>query len=255
MNQYVIKAEDLEKRFGKFLVFSSISFKLKKGEILGFLGPSGCGKTTLLNIIAQLIEPDRGKVKVNGDVGYLFQNHPLIPWKNTLENIAFLPKLKSKIGQDGKQRIFKLLKMMKLEQFSKYPIQKISGGMRQRVSFASVLAPIFSKRDSILLLDEPLNGVDTITRERIYWEFRNILKKEGISAILVTHIPEDAIFMCDNLLIFKPSPSKIVEKIRIGFGNKRSLKVRISPSFNILANKLRKKMYNIMGVKKVENST
>ncbi len=252
MRQYVIEAENLEKKFDKFLVFSSISFKLKKGEILGFLGPSGCGKTTLLNIIAQLIESDGGEIKVNGDIGYLFQNHPVLPWKNTFENIAFLPKLKN--NQEDEQKILQLLKMMKLEQFSQYPVQKISGGMQQRVSFASVLAPILSKKNSILLLDEPLNGVDTITRERIYWEFRNILKEEGISAILVTHIPEDAIFMCDKLLLFRPSPSKIIERIKIGWGNKRSPEIRISPPFNMLANKVRKKMYDIMGVEKIENA-
>ena len=195
-------------RYGATTIVDGVDFKLAAGQIACLLGPSGCGKTTLLRCIAGFEEIAGGEIRLHGDVvsrkgqrlapekrriGMVFQDYALFPHLTVEQNVAF--GLGRKPGPDADLRVRQLLATVGLGgQGSKYP-HELSGGQQQRVALARALAP----RPQLILLDEPFSNLDVGLRERLSVEVRDILKREGSTAILVTHDQNEAFAMADEI--------------------------------------------------------
>nr|MBL8411123.1 ABC transporter ATP-binding protein [Dechloromonas sp.] len=195
-------------RYGKHTVVDGANFSLETGQIACLLGPSGCGKTTLLRCIAGFEDIADGEIRLHGDIvsrpgqrvspekrriGMVFQDYALFPHLTIEENIAF--GLGRKVGEAEHLRVRQLLATVGLSgQGNKYP-HELSGGQQQRVALARALAP----RPDLILLDEPFSNLDVGLRERLSVEVREILKREGSTAIMVTHDQHEAFAMADEI--------------------------------------------------------
>ncbi len=195
-------------RYGKHTVVDGVDFRLESGQIACLLGPSGCGKTTLLRCIAGFEEIAAGEIRLHGEIvstaghrlppekrriGMVFQDYALFPHLTVEENVAF--GLGRKQPQDAHLRVRQLLATVGLHgQGDKFP-HELSGGQQQRVALARALAP----RPELILLDEPFSNLDVGLRERLSLEVREILKREGSTAIMVTHDQHEAFAMADEI--------------------------------------------------------
>jgi iron(III) transport system ATP-binding protein len=195
-------------RYGKHTVVDGVDFRLESGQIACLLGPSGCGKTTLLRCIAGFEEIAAGEIRLRGEIvsaaghrlppekrriGMVFQDYALFPHLTVEENVAF--GLGRKQPQDARLRVRQLLATVGLHgQGDKFP-HELSGGQQQRVALARALAP----RPELILLDEPFSNLDVGLRERLSLEVREILKREGSTAIMVTHDQHEAFAMADEI--------------------------------------------------------
>jgi len=224
-NDKLLKVENVSHAFineagEKNTVIRNISFSLKPGGFTCILGPSGCGKTTLLRAIAGLIRPAAGRVYFNGrivkglgrDAGFVFQEGPLFPWRNVLDNAAFGLEVR---GMKRSERISRAREVLKLVGISledeKKHTYELSGGMQQRVAIAQALCP----DPKILILDEPFVSLDEITSQRLQNELVRIWQASRKTIIFVTHQIEDAVFMGERVLIMGAEPARIIENIEI----------------------------------------
>lgn len=208
----IIELSNISKRYQNANTFAvdEVTFSLEKGEILALVGESGSGKTTLLRLIAGLEHPDSGNIRLNGKLivmgrkslppnkrktGMVFQDYALFPHLTIFENVAFgLKGLKKK---EAEQRVYETIELTGLkEDVKKYPHQ-LSGGQQQRVALARAIAP----RPELLLMDEPFSNLDTILRDQVREEVRQIIKAMGITAILVTHDTKDAFSTADKIAV------------------------------------------------------
>jgi ABC-type Fe3+/spermidine/putrescine transport system ATPase subunit len=205
-----LEIKDIWKSFEDTAVLKGISFSLAKGEILGILGPSGSGKTTLLEIIAGLIEPDRGDCLWNGNsllgipthqrnFGLMFQEYVLFPHKNVKDNVAFGLKMSQTDPKTITHRIEQVLDLVGLPDFQDRDVSTLSGGEQQRVALARSLAP----EPRLVMLDEPLGALDRTIRARLVGDLREILKKAAQTAIYVTHDQEEAFSISDQVVILE----------------------------------------------------
>jgi len=203
----MLKIRDIYQQFGSNCVIDGISFDLSAGQVVCLVGPSGCGKTTLLQIAAGLIIPTSGKVeKFSLETAYVFQEHRLLPWRTTLENLTI--GLKSR-GISTQQKSFlarQLAAQLGLEQaLHLYPHQ-LSGGMQQRVALGRALAIA----PDLLLLDEPFSALDVGLRRQLQRLVLDLTATKNLGVILVSHDLAEAVLMSDRLLVLSPSPSRIV---------------------------------------------
>lgn len=204
----------LTKRFGVSAppVVNNLTFAVREGEIFALLGPSGCGKTTTLRLIAGFEQPDAGEVHVGEDVldqgrthipaeqrgvGLVFQDFALFPHLTVLENVCF--GLRSmKRGTRG-ERCREVIKLVGLTGFeARYP-HELSGGQQQRVAIARTLAP----EPRLVLLDEPFSNLDALLRQSTRQEFRSVLKRAGMTAVMVTHDQEEALSFADRVAVMR----------------------------------------------------
>jgi len=201
-------------------VLDDISLRINEGEFIVFLGPSGSGKTTLLRIVAGLETASSGSVRLQGErvvgpdrkKGMVFQSYSSLPWLNVLDNVKFGLKYRDDLSDQQKEEIARsYLLMTGLKGFERYHINRISGGMRQRVALARTLAA----GSDVLLMDEPFGALDAQTREFLQEQVLQISRKERKTIIFVTHDVEEAVFLADRLFIFSSRPARIVEEIRV----------------------------------------
>jgi len=208
----IIELKNISKQYPGASTFAvdDVSFSLNKGEILALVGESGSGKTTLLRLIAGLEHPSKGEITLSGKTivkgrksvptnkrrtGMVFQDYALFPHLTIFENVAF--GLKGLNKKETEERVMETIELTDLqEDVKKYPHQ-LSGGQQQRVSLARALAP----RPDLLLLDEPFSNLDTILRDQVREEVRQIIKSLGITAILVTHDTRDAFATADKIAV------------------------------------------------------
>lgn len=183
-----------------------ISLEVNKGEFIGIVGPSGCGKSTLLSILNKQLEPTKGYINYNDKtIGYMLQEDALFDWLNVLDNCLLGLKIKNILNKDNKEYVINLLNKYGLSEFIySYP-NNLSGGMRQRVALIRTLA---SKPD-ILIMDEPFSALDSQTRLSISTYVHDILKQEEKTLLLVTHNIEEALNLCDKVVVLTKRPSKI----------------------------------------------
>ena len=203
-----LELQGVVQRYGRHTVVDGVDFRLESGSIACLLGPSGCGKTTLLRCIAGFEDIAGGEIRLHGAtvslpgrrtapeqrrIGMVFQDYALFPHLSVADNVAFgLPERRSEAAA---QRVRELLSTVGLDgQGNKYP-HELSGGQQQRVALARALAP----RPELILLDEPFSNLDVGLRERLSVEVREILKREGSTAILVTHDQHEAFAMADEI--------------------------------------------------------
>ena len=185
----MITIDDLTLSYGSQQVLKDCSLRVEAGSRVALMGPSGCGKTSLINVIAGLLTPDSGKVSVNGKVSYVFQEPALFPWLTAVDNINVVLS----DGPETLPRAEQLLEAVGLSDCrDKYPHQ-LSGGQKQRIAICRALA----YGGDILLLDEPLKGLDADTRDQV----SALLRQEwtGKTLLLVTHDPSEAQSLCDRV--------------------------------------------------------
>ncbi|ARP93509.1 ABC transporter ATP-binding protein [Bordetella genomosp. 13] len=198
----------ITKRYGSTTVLTETNLVFRAGEITSLLGPSGSGKTTLLNIIAGLVEPSSGVVRVGEDdvtglpaelrrVGYVFQSHALFPHLDVAGNIGFALRVRGAPRHRIRARVDELLTLIELEAFGRRPVATLSGGQRQRVAIARALAA----DPAILLLDEPLSALDPDLRARLRQELKALLDRLRIPTVLVTHDRDDAFALSQRVVL------------------------------------------------------
>lgn len=234
MNKVEIK--NISKKFGKLHTLNNVSLSLKENEFVTILGPSGSGKSTLFNIIAGLLEPDKGDVFIEdelytgktGRVSYMHQKDLLLPWKNILENVSLPLVLKGKSKKEGEKEAIKHFKLFGLEGFeNNYPNQ-LSGGMRQR---ASLLRTYLFSND-IMLLDEPFGGLDAITKRKMQSWLLEVFSNLNSSILFITHDIDEAIFLSDKVYVLSERPASIKEGFNIKIPRPRDKNTFISREFN-----------------------
>ena len=205
------------------------------GEFVCMIGASGCGKSTLLRIIAGFEEPTTGEVAIDGkpvagpgsDRGMVFQDYALFPWMTVRQNIGFGPRQRHLARDEIEKTTDEFVRMVGLERFAdRYPNQ-LSGGMKQRVAIARVLA----NNANILLMDEPFGALDALTREQLQNELLQIWKRTGVTTIFVTHSVEEAVLLADRVLVMSAGPGRIDSDFRIDLSRPRDVS---SPEFNAL---------------------
>lgn len=197
----------------------NISLDINDNEFITLIGPSGCGKSTILSIIGNLDEKSSGIIKFkNKDikVGYMFQEDLLFPWLTVYENTVLGLKIKKELNEENKKYVNDLLKKYGLIEFKNNYPKELSGGMRQRVALIRTLA----LKPDILLLDEPFSALDYHTRIEISDDVYKIIKKEGKTAIMVTHDIQEAIAMSDKVIVLSKRPAKIKRIYDIVLENK-----------------------------------
>ena len=248
----ILKVSNLSKKYqnkeGEVLALKNVNFRIKQGEFVSIIGPSGCGKSTLLSIIAGLEEKTTGKIflenkEITGiqpEIGYMLQKDCLLEWRNILSNTMFGLEIKGIKNKENQKYVENLLKKYDLYEFrDKYP-SELSGGMRQRVALIRTLAT----KPKILLLDEAFSALDYQTRIMVTNDIYKILKKEKITALIVTHDISEAISMSDRILVLsnRPGTIKDVHKIDFGTENKTPLGTRENPKFSTYFNILWKEL-------------
>jgi nitrate ABC transporter ATP-binding subunit len=212
-----------------------VDLAIPRGEFVCMIGASGCGKSTLLRIIAGFEEPTTGEVAIDGkpvtgpgsDRGMVFQDYALFPWMTVRQNISFGPRQRHLAREEIDRTTDEFVRMVGLERFAdRYPNQ-LSGGMKQRVAIARVLA----NNANILLMDEPFGALDALTREQLQNELLQIWKRTGVTTIFVTHSVEEAVLLADRVLVMSAGPGKIDSDFRIDLPRPRDVS---SPEFNAL---------------------
>lgn len=236
----ILRAENVSEKYqaenGEISAFESVSFCVERGEFLSIVGPSGCGKSTLLSVIAGLVKPTGGRVLVEGEpvagtsphVGYMLQRDNLLEWRTILDNVLFGLEIQRAKTPENVARAQRLLETYGLAEFvHKYPRQ-LSGGMRQRAALIRTLAA----GPDILLLDEAFSALDYQTRLAVTDDVYAILKKEGVTTLMVTHDIPESISMGDRVMILSARPARVQDILTIDFGPGRTpLGCRSHPNF------------------------
>jgi len=228
-------------------VLNEIDLAVAKGSLVSLIGPSGCGKSTLLKVLAGLILPTEGRVSVDGIepqaaakrriIGLVFQDATLLPWKNAIENAAFLLMTadESIAKSDAFARAAAMLKLVGLEGAEKKMPSQLSGGMRQRVAIARALA----LDPQVLLMDEPFGALDAITREEMSRCLLDIWERTGKTIVLVTHSIDEAIFLSGEVHVMGRGPARIIETLPITLAQPRTEDSFTDPAFKTAQKRLR----------------
>ena len=197
------------------IALQNVSLDIQAAKLTAILGPSGCGKTTLLKVIAGLIKPTSGSVKVRGkeiegpgpDRALVFQDFALLPWATVLQNVGFGLRARGVPKKEREETSLHYIKEVGLLGFEdKYPHQ-LSGGMRQRTGLARAL----TINSDILLMDEPFSAVDEQMRRKLQEDLLNLLKVENKTVIFVTHSIEEAVYLADQVIILSGRPGSVAE--------------------------------------------
>jgi len=214
---------------GPLVALDNINLSLRSGEILGLLGRSGSGKSTLLRIAAGLMEPTSGEVLYGGKplhrpeegIAVVFQTFALLPWLTVLENVELGLDALGLPREEAQSRAMSAIDLIGLDGFqSAYP-RELSGGMRQRVGFARAMVV----RPTVLLMDEPFSALDVLTAETLRTDFLDLWIEHKIptkSVLLVTHNIEEAVLMCDRILVLSSNPGRISAEIEIPLAHPRN---------------------------------
>ena len=252
--EQILELKNISKKYqakqGEVLALKNINLKVKKGEFISIIGPSGCGKSTLLSIISGLEEKSTGEIylegkkveKLSDQIGYMLQKDCLLEWKTIFSNAILGLEIKGKVSKESKEYIEELLKKYNLYEFKdKYP-SELSGGMRQRAALIRTLAT----NPKILLLDEAFSALDYQTRIMVTNDIYSILRKENITAIIVTHDISEAISMSDRVVVLtkRPGTVKDIHKIDFEIEDRNPINCRESPKFSKYFNTLWKELKN-----------
>ncbi len=225
---------------------SSVSFAARAGEFVSILGPSGCGKSTLLMMVAGLEPLTAGRIDVAGqpitgpraDIGVIFQDPVLLPWKSVLDNVLFPIHILKRPVREYAERARQLLDMVGLSEFSTKRPHQLSGGMRQRVAICRALV----HDPTLLLMDEPFSALDAITRDEMNAALLDIWQRYQKTVLFVTHGIREAVFLSDRVLVMARRPSTLIADVSIPLPRPRRLTIEETPEFNEICALLRAKI-------------
>jgi len=241
----VSKSFQVDQRTPPIAVINDVSIAIEEGELVVFLGPSGCGKTTLMRIVGGLESATRGRVQIDGQPvrgpsrqqGMVFQSYSSFPWLNVIDNVRFGLKFRDDVDAAEKERIARhYLELVGLKGFETYYVNRISGGMRQRLAIARTLAA----GPDVLLMDEPFGALDAQNRDFLQAQLDIIQRSEHKTIVFVTHDVEEAVFLADRIIIFSARPARILEEVRVSdyLPAERNLETKESETFFKLRNRI-----------------
>lgn len=229
---------------GRTVALDGASLSVRDGQFVAIVGPSGCGKTTLLRLLAGLVQPTEGSIRLRGqplngprpEIGFVFQQPTLLPWRTALDNVALPLEIRNVIADDRRQRAQTLLEMVGLAGFETRRPRELSGGMQQRVAIARALA----YDPAVMLMDEPFGALDALTREQMNLELLRLWREHRRTIVLVTHSISEAVFLADRVLVMSPRPGRIAAEVPIALPRPRSLGLMGTPEFGMLTHQVRR---------------
>jgi NitT/TauT family transport system ATP-binding protein len=216
-----------------------------KGEFVCLIGASGCGKSTLLRIVAGFETPTRGQALMwnvlidapGRERGMVFQDYGLFPWLTVRGNIGFGPAASGRPAGEVKDTVDRFITLVGLQRFADAYPHQLSGGMKQRVAIARVLA----NDAEIVLMDEPFGALDAMTRERLQDELLEIWQRTGLTVLFVTHSIEEAIFLADRIVVMSPGPGRIESEVAVSLKRPRDV---VAPDFNEMRRQLSQMLHS-----------
>jgi NitT/TauT family transport system ATP-binding protein len=220
-----------------------VSLRVREKEFVSIVGPSGCGKSTLLKIVAGLVTPSSGEVAIRDrpvrepfpDVGFVFQNAVLLPWRTVLDNVMFSIEMLGLSTHEHRPQALALIELAGLAGFErKYP-GELSGGMQQRVALCRALV----HDPSLLLMDEPFGALDAMTREEMSLELLRIWEERRKTILFVTHSIPEAILLADRVVVMTPRPGRLARVLDIPLGRPRTVEMEFEPGFKALSDEIR----------------
>ena len=226
-DHHIVEVIGISKTYeGGVQALKGVDLNMPIGKMTTLLGPSGCGKTTLLKIIAGLLEPNEGEVRVKGvpvfgpgpERAFVFQDFALMPWATVIRNVAFGLELKKVPKNERYDIARKYIEKVGLTGFEESFPHELSGGMRQRVGLARAL----TVDAEVLLMDEPFSAVDEQTRRQFQEDLLHLLETEKKTVIFVTHSIEEAVYVSDRIVLLSPRPGRVSKIIQPGINREGS---------------------------------
>jgi NitT/TauT family transport system ATP-binding protein len=228
------------------LVLDDVDLTIREGEIVGLLGRSGSGKSTLLRIIAGLIEPSSGEAACRGEliagppqgIAMVFQSFALFPWLTVLQNVELGLEAQNVDRTERRKRALAAIDLIGLDGFENAFPKELSGGMRQRVGFARALVV----HPDLLLMDEPFSALDVLTAETLRTDMIDLWMEGRLpmkSVLIVTHNIEEAVLMCDRILVFSSNPGRVAQELKVDLPHPRN---RLDPEFRQLVDRIYARM-------------
>jgi NitT/TauT family transport system ATP-binding protein len=220
---------------GEVRALAEVSLAVAPQEFVCLVGPSGCGKSTLLRLVAGLVPPTGGAVAIAGrpvagprrDIGMVFQDPVLLPWRTILQNVLVPAQVIGMEGGMARRRAGALLDLVGLRDFAGTYPHELSGGMRQRAAIARALM----HDPAILLMDEPFGALDAMTREAMNLELLRIWQGNRKTVLLVTHSIDEAVFLADRVVVMSPRPGMIRDLVAVEIARPRTGRTRLDPAF------------------------
>jgi NitT/TauT family transport system ATP-binding protein len=232
------------KRTGKAVAaLEDFNFEIQAGEFTAVVGPSGCGKSTLLLIVAGLLRPSSGEVRIGDepvtgpqtDVGIVFQDPGLLEWRTSLKNILIQAEARKMDKKLARAYAKRLMAMMKLEGFEDAYPSELSGGMKQRISICRALL----HDPPLLLMDEPFGALDALTREQMAIDMQALWIENPKSVLFITHDINEAVFLADRVMVLSDRPARVLTTIEVNLPRPRRLATLEDPMFTHLAGTIR----------------
>lgn len=240
----VLLIQSLHKSFrtnngGVLEAVDKVSFDIPENDFVCIVGPSGCGKSTLLRMIAGLETITAGKISYRGEtvsrsrkeIGMVFQEYSLLPWKNVIDNVALGPEFSGVPLNVRKEKAMEYLRLVGMEAFSQSFPHELSGGMRQRVAIVRALA----NDPDVLLMDEPFGALDAHTRILLQKELLRVWDNHRKTILFVTHGVDEAIYLADRIMVMSARPGRILDIIDVNMERPRH---RSDPSYGELADRI-----------------
>ncbi|MCV3243283.1 ABC transporter ATP-binding protein [Mesorhizobium sp. ZC-5] len=231
---------------GTITALDGIDLTVPKGGFLTLLGPSGCGKSTLLRVVADIIQPSTGTARVLGgsasaarsrrDIGFVFQDAALLPWRTVLENVTLPLEVGGGAPLGKASDPHELIELVGLSGWEKAFPHELSGGMRQRVSIARALV----SSPKLLFMDEPFGALDEITRDRLNEELLAVWERTHTTILFVTHSIYEAAFLGQEVLLLAARPGRVRERVPVNLPSPRRIAMRETPEFVALVSHLRR---------------
>jgi NitT/TauT family transport system ATP-binding protein len=220
-----------------------VSLRIARNEFVAIVGPSGCGKSTLLRLVAGLIPPSAGEVRIAGarvtepraDCGMVFQAPTLLPWANVTDNVLFPFRIMGGLDDAARARAQALIELAGLKGFERKGPRELSGGMQQRVAICRALA--FDP--DILLMDEPFGALDALTREEMSLELMRIWTERPKTILFVTHSVPEAVLLSDRVVVMSARPGRIVDIVDVKLPRPRSFAQESASEFQACAQRIR----------------
>ena len=224
---------------GPLMAVTDVSFTVEEGTFVGLVGPSGCGKSSLLQMMAGLLNPTEGRILIGADeirepkpaeIGVVFQESSLLPWKTARENVEFPLYLRGVDRAQREKAALEMLDLVGLGEFAERRPHELSGGMKQRVAIARG----FCQDPSILLMDEPFAALDEQTRMTLGDELLQIWDRHKKTVVFVTHSLTEAVYLCDKVLVMSARPGRILKEIVITLPRPRTYEMMATETFGRL---------------------
>ncbi|MEL6206210.1 MAG: ABC transporter ATP-binding protein [Pseudomonadota bacterium] len=227
------------------VALEDVNLILRKGSFTSVIGSSGCGKSTLLKIMAGLIPPSKGRVILQGqpvkgarrDIGMMFQQATLFPWKTAVENIVLPIEIRDgkAAAKQALDKAYELMEIVGLKGFENVYPNELSGGMAQRTSICRMLIT----EPAVLLLDEPFSALDELSRDMMNMELQRICREQHATAFLVTHSIQEAVILSDEIVVMKPRPGRVAEIVEVDLPRPRTLDMITTPKFGAIVDHIR----------------